>query len=207
VFRGSAFQSDLFDLLEHPMGRITRRGQDRFGASSRHSIAKRRQHLAGQSDLVGTEYDPVTQEIQIPERLTEHQRSTIERGANMLRADQSSADCYGWTKRILQRYSSSATSVVLVHLPKGPLAHEPENSDHAENNTDALPRDQKVVVFDPGEFAFLERPAYYVDGFHFNRKGREQFTQRLTEDLLARFGTGDATEAPARLDTPPQIER
>ncbi|PYL10479.1 MAG: hypothetical protein DME34_00355 [Verrucomicrobia bacterium] len=204
LLRGSAFQADLLDFLEHPLQRISHLKQPRRDLP-RHAFHKR-----ADQDVVGIDYDPLTHELKIPERLSKRQRNSIQNSIQnteeLARSANCSSNCYDWTKRILQRYDSSVTSVVLVHLPKGPLAAKLENRGAAQNNATEALRGHKVIVFDPAQFAFLEQPAYYMDGSHLNGKGQEQFTRRLTEDLLAQFDSRNAAQAQAA-GGPPLRER
>jgi hypothetical protein len=183
LLRGIAFQPDVLNFLEHPLQRISHLRQPPREVRPQAF----RQHA--QRDVVGLEYDAATNELKIPERLSKRQRSSIQnsiqQAKQVARSATCGSNCYDWTRRILERYDLSETSVVLVHLPKGPLGLEETN---AANNTAAEAfRGHRVVMFDPAQFAFLEQPAYYMDGSHLNGKGQEQFTRRLTEDLLAQF--------------------
>ena len=202
LLRGLAFQPDVLDFLAHPVQRVSH---------LRVAPHDSRRHALGphaRRDVVGLEYDAATNELKIPERLSRRQRNSIQISIQQAKGIARSADCgnncYDWTKRILERYDSSETSVVLVHLPKGPLGLEETNA--ADNSAAEAFRGHKVVMFDPGQFAFLEQPVYYMDGSHLNGKGQEQFTRRLTEDLLAQLDSRQTNglEAPGEGPGPQQ---
>jgi hypothetical protein len=204
LLRGSAYQADLLDFLQHPLRRMSHLKQP-WRELPRHAFRK-----WSERDVVGIDYDALTHELKVPERLSKRQRnsiqSSIQNTGELARSANCSSHCYDWTKRIVQRYDSSATSVVLVHLPKGPLAAKLANTSGAQNSAREALRGHKLIMFDPAEFAFLEQPAYYMDGSHLNEKGQEQFTRRLTEDLLAELDSRNAARAQAASGAP-VIER
>ncbi|HEY6112451.1 MAG TPA: hypothetical protein VIV62_08045 [Chthoniobacterales bacterium] len=201
LLRGLAYQPDVLDLVEHPLQRINHLRQ-RPRAFSAGALRKRTKR-----DVVGLEYDPVTQQLIIPERLSKRQRNSIQNSiqqAQQLAVEGANctSNCYDWTTRILQRYDSSETSVVLVQLPKGPLGANLEDVRTAQDTAAEAFHGHKVIVFDRDKFAFLEHPAYYMDGSHLNGNGQEQFTRRLTEDLLAQFDNGQTDELAAPAEGP-----
>jgi hypothetical protein len=178
LLRGWGFHADALDFFAHPLQRISR---------LREPAAERRQ--PEDTDVVGIEYDPVKQRIRFPERLASYQRNSLRRAAGLARRASCSGNCYDWTKRILHKYDGTATSVVLVHMPRGPLATEISASLSHPSEAAEVFGGHQVVLSNPQEFAFLEQPAYYADGVHLNKKGQQEFTRRLTEDVLAQLGS------------------
>src|SRR6266478_3819773 len=68
ILRGSAYQSDVADLLEHPIARIESVQQEAERLQSRAAYKGR------DYDLVGTSYDPTTGQVTFAPKLTEAQR-------------------------------------------------------------------------------------------------------------------------------------
>ena len=189
ILRGSAYQDDVVDLLEHPIARI----------SSLHGEAARmhsREVYRGRDyDLVGTSYDSTTGHITFAEKLTEAQRLAFQR--SLIQPSQSDVEYSlklqrDWIPRIINRYSKSSTSIVLTPMPRGPFL---ELSTFSKAYTSVLPRSviQRATLPVPEHtFDFLEKPEYYFDAFHLNTKGRERFTETLVSQLVGRFQSADS---------------
>src|SRR4029077_2657038 len=97
-----------------------------------------------------------------------------------------------WIPRILNRYSKSATAIVLTPVPRGPFAELPAFS---VTQSVAFPEEKahRTALSLPQQtFEFLEKPDYYFDAFHLNAKGRHRFTERLVNDLVARLAAADS---------------
>jgi hypothetical protein len=183
ILRGSAYQDDVVDLLEHPIARI----------SSLHGEAARmhsREVYKGRDyDLVGTSYDSTTGHVTFAEKLTEAQRLAFQK--SLIQPSQSDVEYSlklqrDWIPRIINRYSKSSTSIVLTPVPRGPFL---ELSKFSRGYT-VLPSSviQRATFPVPEHtFDFLEKPEYYFDAFHLNTKGRERFTETLVSQLVGRF--------------------
>ena len=122
ILRGSAFQSDVVDFLEHPIARIrsVQREPKRLQARD---IYKGRDY-----DIVGTSYDPKTGQVTFPPRLSEAQRDAIR--DSLVKPSQSETQDFlrmqrDGIQRILNRYSASSTEIVLTPVPRGPFAGLP----------------------------------------------------------------------------------
>jgi len=194
LLRGSAYQTDIFDLFEHPLRRVDHLRHPQFERAKFDDF-----------NIAGIEFDPTTKKMKFPKHLTKRQRKSIQRSAKIVRSARCSGECYAWTKRIADKYDASSTSIMVVPLPRGPLGSDIEQTSAVDATGESL-RTQKVVMLDPTQFGFLEQPDYYVDGFHFNRKGQEHFTRVLTTEVLARLGRSNHNQAQARVDAPPVEE-
>lgn len=187
ILRGSAYQSDVADLLEHPIERINRIQQEPAMAHARAAYTGR------DYDMVGTSYDPVTGQMTFPPRLTEAQREAIRK--SLLRPSQSemqySLRLQGdWIPRILNRYSKSPTAIVLTPVPRGPFAELPAFSVVQNALFQEKKAHKAALSFPQQTFEFLEKPDYYFDAFHLNAKGRQRFTEKLVTELMAQLGAG-----------------
>ena len=184
ILRGSAFQGDVVDFLEHPIARIRSIQQEPRGLEAR-NVYKGRDY-----DIVGTSYDPRTGQVTFPPRLTEARRDAIR--DSLVKPSQSETQDFlrmqrDGIQRILNRYSVSSTEIVLTPVPRGPFAGLPGASMtfHAAFPTTTT---QRAIFSLPEQtFDFLEKPEYYFDGYHLNSKGRQRFTETLVTELLGRL--------------------
>ena len=189
LLRGSAYQSDVSDLLEHPIARIRSVQQE----------AKRLQFRAAYKgrdyDLVGTSYDPATGQVTFAPKLTEAQKQAVRK--SLIQPSQSDTE-YSlklqreWIPRILNRYSNSSTAIVLTPVPRGPFAELPgfSRAYHSILPSGAI---LKTTFSLPEQtFDFLEKPEYYFDVFHLNSRGRQRFTERLVSELVGRIRSADS---------------
>ena len=179
LLRGSAFQADLQDLLQHPAARLAAQRTKEVEVD-----------LLRRPPLRGLSYDRRRRRIIFPSGLTKFQKVTIGQSARFAREgprwDGKSAV---WFTRIMERYSKSKTKIIFVQLPRGPLA----SVFKVQAGQAATPFCRPGAVMPAYHFADLETPEYFVDGFHLNLKGLRQFTQRLAEEVVARLGKSGAS--------------
>jgi hypothetical protein len=189
ILRGSAFQSDVTNFLEHPVARIR---------SIQHhpkTVQSRAVYRGRNYDIVGTSYDPRTGHLTFPSRLNETQRKAIR--DSMVRPSQSEAQDFlrmqrDGIQRIVDRYSVSSTAVVLTPVPRGPFGELPGFS--MVRGAGFLRTTAKTTAFSIPEqtFEFLEKPEYYFDGYHLNAKGRQKFTETLVTEVVERLSSADS---------------
>jgi hypothetical protein len=189
ILRGSAYQSDVADFLERPIARIENVQRESAMVHAR-AVYKGRDY-----DMVGTSYDATTGQMTFPPRLTEAQREAIRK--SLLQPSQSEMQYSlrlqrDWIPRILNRYSKSATAIVLTPVPRGPFAELPAYSVAQRAPFPEVTRQRTVFSLPEQTFDFLEKPDYYFDAFHLNAKGRQRFTERLVNDLVARLAPADS---------------
>lgn len=191
ILRGSAYQSDVTDLLEHP---ITRLRSVQQGAER---IRSRDVYKGRDYDLVGTSYDPATGQVTFAPKLTEAQRQAVRK--SLLQPSQTDTE-YSlklqreWIPRILSRYSNSSTAIVFTPVPRGPFVELPGFS---KANHSILPNSviQRTAFSLPEQtFDFLERPEYFFDAFHLNSKGRQRFTETLVSELVDHLRSADSKQ-------------
>jgi hypothetical protein len=189
ILRGSAYQSDVADLLEHPIARITSVQQE----------AERLQFRAAYKgrdyDLVGTSYDPTTGQVTFAPKLTEAQRQAIRK--SLIQPSQSDTE-YSlklqreWVPRILNRYSNSSTAIVLTPVPRGPFVELPGFSKASRSVLPSSLIRRATFSLPEKTFDLLEKPEYYFDAFHLNAKGRQRFTETLVSELVGRLRSADS---------------
>ena len=189
ILRGLAFQSDLVDFLEHPIGRI----RSLQGGPKR--LLSRDLYKGRNYDIVGTSYDPKTGQVTFPPRLTEAQREAIR--DSLLKPSQSETQDFlrmqrEGIQRILNRYSASPTEIVLTPVPRGPFAGLPGASMTFHAVFPAITTQKSVFSLPEQTFDFLETPEYYFDGFHLNAKGRQRFTETLVAELVGHLRSANS---------------
>jgi hypothetical protein len=189
ILRGSAFQSDIVDFLEHPIARIRSIQQEPTRVQARH-VYKGRDH-----DIAGTFYDPKTGQVTFPPRLTEAQRDAIR--DSLIKPSQSETQDFlrmqrDGIQRILNRYSASSTEIVLTPVPRGPFAGLPGASMTFHAAFPTVTTRRTVFSLPEQTFDFLEKPEYYFDGYHLNSKGRQRFTETLVTELVGRLRSANS---------------
>ncbi len=189
ILRGSAYQSDVTDLLERPIARIKSVQQEAERLRSRAAYKGR------DYDLVGTSYDPTTGRVTFAPKLTEAQRATVRK--SLIQPSQSDME-YSlklqreWIPRILNRYLNGSTAIVLTPVPRGPFAELPGFSRAYHSILPGGVILRTAFSLPEQTFDFLEKPEYYFDAFHLNSKGRQRFTERLVSELVGRLRSADS---------------
>ena len=189
ILRGSAYQSDVTNLLEHPIARITSVQRETERIHSR-DVYKGRDY-----DLVGTSYDPSTGQVTFAPKLTEAQRQAVRK--SLIEPSQSDTE-YSlklqreWIPRILNRYSNSSTAIVLTPVPRGPFAELPGFSRAYQSILPSSVIQRTTFSVPEQTFDFLERPEYFFDAFHLNSTGRQRFTETLVSELVRRLRSTDS---------------
>jgi hypothetical protein len=189
ILRGSAYQSDVADFLEHPIERIRSLHEEPQRLHSR-TVYQGRDY-----DLVGTSYDAKTGQVLFAPKLTETQRQAVRK--SLIQPSESDMEYSlklqrAWIPRILNRYSNSSTAIVLTPVPRGPFVELPGFSKPSRS---VLPggKTRKTTYSLPGQaFDFLEKPEYYFDAFHLNAKGRQRFTEALVAALVGQLGSAES---------------
>ena len=189
ILRGSAFQSDVVDFLEHPVARI------RSLRDESKRIQSRDVYQGRDYDIVGTSYDPKTGQVTFPSRLSEAQRDAIR--DSLVKPSQAETQDFlrmqrEGIQRILNRYSASPTEIVLTPVPRGPFAGLPGASMTFHSVFPAVTIEKSVFSLPEQTFDFLEKPEYYFDGYHLNAKGRQRFTETLVTELVGRLRSANS---------------
>jgi hypothetical protein len=189
ILRGSAYQDDVVDLLEHPIARIRSLQHARTATYSR-AVYKGRDY-----DLVGTTYDPSTGQVAFAPKLTEAQRLAFRK--SLIQPSRSDTE-YSiklqreWIPRIMNRYSKSSTAIVLTPVPRGPFVELPGFSHGYDSVLPSSVIDKTGFALPGRTFDFLEKPEYYFDAFHLNAKGRQRFTETLVSELMGRVRSAES---------------
>jgi hypothetical protein len=189
ILRGSAFQSDVVDFLEHPIARI------RSLQAGPKRLQSRNLYKGRDYDIVGTSYDPKTGQVTFPSRLSEAQRDAVR--DSLAKPSQSETQDFlrmqrDGIQKILNRYSVSPTEIVLTPVPRGPFAGLPGASMTFHAVFPTVTTGKSVFSLPEQTFDFLEKPEYYFDGYHLNAKGRQRFTETLVTELIGRLRSANS---------------
>jgi hypothetical protein len=189
ILRGSAYQSDVLNLLQHPIARL---GSIRLETAR---LRSRAAYPGRDSDIAGTSYDPKTHQISFPPNLTGAQKQLIRESLNP--RPESEREHFvklqqGWIQQIFDRYSNSSTAIVLTPVPRSPFGGLPGSSVTGHPGFPSALTKRAAFSIPEQTFDFLEKPEYYFDGYHLNAKGRRRFTERLVAELVGRLQSGDA---------------
>ena len=189
ILRGSAYQDDVVDLVEHPIARV---GSIQREPTRMHS---REVYKGRDYDLVGTSYNATTGQVRFAQQLTEAQRLVFRK--SLIQPSQSDVEYSlklqrDWIPRILNRYSKSATAVVLTPVPRGPFVELPGFSRGHESVLPSSVLQRTAFSLPAHTFDLLEKPEYYFDAFHLNAKGRQRFTETLVSELIGRLRLGES---------------
>ncbi|HEU0275051.1 MAG TPA: hypothetical protein VFQ83_11040 [Candidatus Udaeobacter sp.] len=193
ILRGLAYQSDVVDLLEHPIARIRSIQLEPQRVRSRDAYSGRN------FDLVGTSYDPGTGQVTFPPHLTEAQRKAVR--DSLVQPSQSEMQRYLKMQRdgiqqILNRYSVSPTKIVLTPIPRGPFASQPGAPMTFHVAFPSVMMQKAVSSLPEQTFNFLEKPEYYFDGYHLNARGRQRFTEALVAEIVGRLKSANSPADP-----------
>lgn len=182
LFRGSAFQSDLIDLLEHPQ---RRRKELEFRPLLARSIYE---YTGSKEDVTGVSYDGRANAFVFPERLTKFQRESIEQSVRPPRENDGRSAAYArrWIGRIVEKYRGSSTPLVFLRMPHGPFG-APSKMGSGEKGADPSFDDQGAISVDADLFKILEAPEFFADGSHLNARGRRRFSEILSDELVRRL--------------------
>ena len=191
ILRGSAYQDDVIDFLEHPIARIKSIQGEPARMHSR-DVYKGRDY-----DLLGTSYDSTTGKVTFADKLTETQRLAFRK--SLIQPSQSDLEYSlklqrDWIPRIINRYSNSPTAIVLTPIPRGPFVELPGFSKGYDSVLPSSVIQSTTLSLPEHTFDFLEKPEYYFDAFHLNAKGRQRFTETLVSQLIGRFESAGSKE-------------
>jgi hypothetical protein len=135
-------------------------------------------------NLQGLTVDYAARQIHYPPGLDDHTRKTIlDALLPDLPRNTGETTRYRklWLGRILDMYRDSPTRIVFFECARGPLPQPERRGPQAF--LDGIRNRPNVVILDQKAFRDFESPELFVDGHHYNAKGRELFTTRLTQLL------------------------
>jgi hypothetical protein len=92
-----------------------------------------------------------------------------------------------WLGRICAHEAATGTQVVFLRMPTRVLPRRDPRPPW-QPTLDELTKSPNVHALERDLFAELERPQFFFDALHMNRRGAVRFTELLGDELLRRFG-------------------
>lgn len=189
LFKGYALRADLKEFVLAP--------SERYKAVRAHELYYRdaERSYKGNPDSLAKLFDRqanglcTKSDLVILKRISESNDQTKYDGNRELRSRNF------WLERIINCYSRSKTTVVIVKLPQSPGRARGGASD-GQLSLRSMPN---VSVIPSQAFANLEKAQYFFDDLHLNSEGRILFTKQLAGFILSALGSKSAALAQSNL--------
>ncbi len=186
ILRGTAYQNDVADLLQHPFERIRR-------VREVPKLLEAHANYQGRDDNAGTSDDARPRQSGLAPT------QGGDKGRGLVRMTQPEVEYFlklqkDWIGRILERYSGSSTAIVLTPVPRSPSGGMLGVAASYQSELPNVTPGKTAFLVPPRTFDFLEKPEYYFDNYHLNAKGRQLFTERLVAELLGWMRSADARD-------------
>jgi hypothetical protein len=180
LFKGSTYQLDLADFIEHPTQRLTRVKDFReHGADWAYAYNGMDRTLAGMN------VDWANRRVTFPPGVPEDQQRFLE-SAFFSRPKQfgrTRAFEVRWLGPLVDLYRGSKTRIVIFEPPRGPA---PRPSAHLPwTAIDELRKRSWVTIIDRSAFEGLEKSELFGDHVHLNISGRKLFSPMLADAVKA----------------------
>ena len=194
-FRGLVYQEDIHALMTHPATRLhdvrlARNGYESWVYTYKES----------ERSMAGLKIDWPTLNVTFPPGANEDQRSTVMsflahgEEPQTGRLTQFRRLCLG---RIVEHYRGSATRIIFLKLPRGPIPRP----DSLRVRTDSTIRElakanPNVMMTDEHAFDSLEHPELFKDGMHLNREGINRFSLMMADEVMRLLAHPAVTSSP-----------
>lgn len=180
LFKGTAYQLDMQDFIEHPTQRLARVKDFR-----EHGEAWFYDYGGIDKTLAGLTVDYAARKATFPPGMPADQQHYLEE-AFFNRPKQ-----YGrmrdfeirWLGPLADLYRGSKTRIIIFEAPRGPA---PRPADHIKDPAvDELRKRPWVIVLDKTAFEGLEKPELFGDQVHLNSAGRKLFSPMFADAVKA----------------------
>jgi hypothetical protein len=177
LFEGLVYRRDLREFLRNLPDRMRRVEWCRAGcADSMYAYPGRSE------DLSGLRMDWATFTLQFPPHINAAVEAEMKGHCdfqNWAVRGVESAYRKEWLGRIVDRYRGTRTKILFVSLPYRPFPIPLSWPVDSHSFIVQVAKNPGVTIADEHLFEDLQRPGYFFDVFHMNRKGRELFSRRL----------------------------
>ena len=189
LFEGLVYRRDVRELLRNWRARM------RDLADCRLACEESFYAYSGRSeDLSGLRMNWTTMTLQFPPNL-----NPVTKADMIAKTDFQNWSVRGverayrktWLGRIIDRYRGTHTRIIILSLPYRPFPIPLVWPVDSGSFILEAAKDPGVTIADEHLFSDLQRPDYFFDVFHMNRKGREIFSRRLA-GLVAQTAAGNA---------------
>ncbi len=182
LFKGTALQADLLALFRDPAKRLRdfKEVGDWWPNGSY-------EYLEDERNVVGLSVDWKTRVATYPDWADEAFKQTVQ--TVLLRGVPPQTGVYGryrayWFGRIRERYAGSATKLMFVKIPRGPLVRPAE---WVKKVSSSVRTAQGYVLGEEHRYEELEKPEFFRDPLHMNRAGATRYGEMLMDELRAKL--------------------
>ncbi len=182
LLKGTVYKRDFIEFLPHPVRRI-----QKVDLYRRDAAGWLYDFNGGYNSLAGLSIDWDHQVAHFPDHFTAARRKLIKDVIFEARPpDQGIATSYyrQWLGHIVDYYRNSATRVVFVRFPRGPVP-PPSHPPKLNSAVRQFASERHVIVMDEHRFDSLERPELFTDPLHLNRPGMESFSHTVARAVAA----------------------
>ena len=178
LFKGTVYQRDIADFIEHPKERLARvRMFRKSGDTWAYDYTGIPHNLAGMT------IDWGTRRITFPPGIPPDTQHLIENAyfSNLPQTGKMREFEARWLGAIADRYRGSRTRIIFFESPRRPVPLAVSRLPWTA--VDDLRKRPWVTVVDRHQFESLERPELFADHVHLSADGRRQFTPMLVDTV------------------------
>jgi hypothetical protein len=188
ILKGTIYQRDVYEFLQHPIARWEK------ARLHRRDFASWAYGYLGQSgDMTGVTADWAARKAGGPPNVTATDRTIVEEWLFTPKPPNKGvlhAYRLKWLKRIVDRYRSSPTRLIFVRVPQFviPLPERPKTRGAIRE----LASRSNVVLVDDNAFQALGHPEFFADPVHLNAEGSKLATRMIVERVVGMLSGGCA---------------
>lgn len=182
LLKGAALQADLLAFFKDPKKRLrdVKEVGDWWPNGSY-------DYLEDERNVVGLSIDWKTKAATYPTWADESFKQTVQ--TVLLRTVPPQTGVYGryrayWLEKIRQHYAASATKLMIVKIPRGPLIRPAE---WVTKVSSSVRNAKGYVLGDEHRYEELEKPELFRDALHMNRAGSTRYGEMLMDELRAKL--------------------
>ena len=180
LLKGTVFQRDMLALLSHPRKRLADIALDADGFEM-----WTYEYVETDRNVEGLKIDWTTFTATIPPGNAElaDQMSRFILYRPQPQTGKRAAFRRKWFGQLVDRYRGTATRVVFVRLPRGPIPRPGTLVHKLSSSIREFAARPAVLLVDEHAFDSLEKPELFRDGFHLNNTGCARFSVMLAQEV------------------------
>ena len=192
LFKGLVYRRDLRAFLRNPAARLSDVNACRAAcADSFYGYSGRTENLSG------LWMDWSTDTLHFPEGVSPELRAGMKLHTNYRQWSVRGFErAYRklWLGRIIEHYRGTRTKIAIISLPYHPFPIPFSWRVDSDSFASQASKNSQVTILDEHLFEDLERPEFFFDVFHMNRKGHVLFSNRLAHTLIQQLGTTNSPQ-------------